>query len=344
MRRIELEAAGLEAVSRVEKGLGIEDARIEAKAEWLNDRFKAARRIAGHANASGGEPVIWLVGLDEKRGVVGADPGELKGWWEGVRGWFEGGVWPELLLDLAIPLPEGVLVALAFATDRAPYLVRNPHHGQKEGGAVQWEVPWREATAVRTATRRDLIRLLEPQTRRPAADVLDAAVWVTRGYNETTLEWFFEWHAAIRIYLVLPVTAMAFPRHLARLDCLFDLSPRSITIPIGSFGPLLGSGTSVSRNGIPINSRRMEVSPDDVLLHGSGAIELRGGEQSDEFALPECMRLRVQLGFVPGGGELVRQATLTCLGSTDSEETQWVLLRHQPYPLPEMRGRGEEQR
>lgn len=45
---------------------------MEIEADWI-DLVKAARRIAGYANAGGGAPVLGLVGLDEKRGVVGID-------------------------------------------------------------------------------------------------------------------------------------------------------------------------------------------------------------------------------------------------------------------------------
>jgi hypothetical protein len=46
----------------------IEDDRVELKADWP-DAEKAARRVAGHANASGGGSVLWIIGLDEQRGA-----------------------------------------------------------------------------------------------------------------------------------------------------------------------------------------------------------------------------------------------------------------------------------
>ena len=55
------------------------DSRVELKAEWP-DAVDAARRIAGHANAARGDPVLWIIGLDEKRGAIGAAVNELAKW------------------------------------------------------------------------------------------------------------------------------------------------------------------------------------------------------------------------------------------------------------------------
>jgi hypothetical protein len=54
MRRAELEAWVLEVLERVEQGKPVEDSRVELKREWP-DPERAARRIAGHANAARGE-------------------------------------------------------------------------------------------------------------------------------------------------------------------------------------------------------------------------------------------------------------------------------------------------
>ena len=42
----------------------------------------AARKIAGHANAARGEPILWIIGLDEDdHQVTGASDVELADWW-----------------------------------------------------------------------------------------------------------------------------------------------------------------------------------------------------------------------------------------------------------------------
>jgi len=43
------------------KGQPIEDTRVEVKAVWPSDSNYAARRIPGHANAAGGESILWLI-------------------------------------------------------------------------------------------------------------------------------------------------------------------------------------------------------------------------------------------------------------------------------------------
>ena len=69
MRNHEIEAWALGIIDRVIQKQPIEDDRVELKAEWP-DALKAARRIAGHANAARGEPILWLIGVDEKAGAI----------------------------------------------------------------------------------------------------------------------------------------------------------------------------------------------------------------------------------------------------------------------------------
>jgi hypothetical protein len=85
MKKQEIEFKVLDIIERLEKGQPIEDDMIELKAEWPRDHFRAARRIAAHANAARGEPIMWLIGIDEKKGVVGADFEELSIWFAKVR-------------------------------------------------------------------------------------------------------------------------------------------------------------------------------------------------------------------------------------------------------------------
>ena len=63
MRRHEIEDWALRIIEQVESGQPNEDYRVELKAQWPDTR-EAARRIAGHANAAHGEPILWLIGVD----------------------------------------------------------------------------------------------------------------------------------------------------------------------------------------------------------------------------------------------------------------------------------------
>ncbi len=81
MRQRDIEVWALGIIRRVEMEQPHEDSRVELKAVWPEDSAKAARQVAGHANAARGEPILWLIGVDEKKGVVGATFEEITKWW-----------------------------------------------------------------------------------------------------------------------------------------------------------------------------------------------------------------------------------------------------------------------
>jgi hypothetical protein len=66
------------------------------------------------------------------------------------------------------------IVAIAFATDRTPYAVRNPAYGTVGGHNIEWEVPMRAGTAVRTATRNELLSILSPALKLPRHELIAA--------------------------------------------------------------------------------------------------------------------------------------------------------------------------
>lgn len=134
MTKSEIEAIALGAIERVRAGQHVEDDRIELKADWPADHYKAARRIAGHANASRGEPMIWIIGLDEDRGVIGVEKSAFQAWHAQVSRWFDGYA-PEPIL-LCVTVESKTVAILTYETDRPPYVV-----GLEKGGAVQFEVP-----------------------------------------------------------------------------------------------------------------------------------------------------------------------------------------------------------
>jgi hypothetical protein len=88
MNKTQIEAWALSIIDRVRADQPIEDSRVELKSEWI-EAVKAARRIAGHANAARGEPILWLIGVDEEKGVVGAKQEELANWYSAVQNQFD---------------------------------------------------------------------------------------------------------------------------------------------------------------------------------------------------------------------------------------------------------------
>jgi hypothetical protein len=153
MKRHEIENWALNIVDQVKSGQSAEDDKVELKSLWPSDPKKAARRMAGHANAARGEPILWLIGVDERNGVVGADDVEMANWWPTVQAEFAG-LTPGIVAHLNILVEDKTIVAILFETDRAPFVVKNPVHGSAGGGSVSLEVPWREGTSIRSARQR----------------------------------------------------------------------------------------------------------------------------------------------------------------------------------------------
>jgi hypothetical protein len=171
MRKLEIESWALTVIEKAESGQPVEDVFVELKSNWPIEANKAARRIAGHANAARGEPILWLIGVDQGTGMIGVRDEELANWWPKIQAEFEG-VTPELR-EVNISWKGKSVVALLFETDRAPFIVKNPAYGQTGAGPVQREVPWRDGTGVRTATMNDLILMLSPLQRVPGYDLLN---------------------------------------------------------------------------------------------------------------------------------------------------------------------------
>lgn len=199
METAAVESWALRVIERVNSDEPFEDARVELKRTWI-DPQRAARRIAGHANASHGDRILWLVGVDEEEGVVGATEQELSEWLARVEACFHEKP-PDLLKDLVVPVEETSVYVLVFSTDRAPYVVENPAFGTPDGGPVEREVPWREGTGTRTARRSDLIRILEPISRVPKVEVLDAQLRLRLSEDESSRE-YFRGQFTARLYLV----------------------------------------------------------------------------------------------------------------------------------------------
>lgn len=199
---------------------GVEDSFVELKARWPEPK-EVARQLAGHANAARGQPILWLIGVDERRGVVDFDDVEPSTWFAQVKTQFEGDTWPDLDLHLRMTSNDRPLIALRFRTDRAPYQVKNPEF---RGGAAQWEIPWREASGTRTARREDLLRILVKSSLVPSVEVLtaEASVNVERTAEGMVLQ---KLHASAELYVV-PASRdrVALPAHRCSLvlDCADD--------------------------------------------------------------------------------------------------------------------------
>lgn len=211
MRKQEIETWVLTLAEKVKAGTRIEDDRVELKREWP-DEVAAARRIAGHANAARSENILWVIGLDDKSGVVETPPAiETSNWWGAVSSHFQSGVVPAPQF-LSVPVDEKTVIAIYFETDRAPYLVKNPQYGKKDGGPVEWELPWRVGTSTKSATRGDLLRLLSPKAAAPTIEVLIAKVFRETGMTVSNLP--LHWlHVFLHIYVAPEDRSVTIARH-----------------------------------------------------------------------------------------------------------------------------------
>jgi hypothetical protein len=178
MNSIQIESWALRIIDCVKKSQPNEDFLVELKREWI-DPEKAARRIAGHANSARGENVLWLIGVDEVEGVIGASDNDLASWYPAVESCFNE-IAPSMI-SLNIPIDGTTVVALLFETDRAPYIIKNSAYGKTGGGSTEFEVPWREGTRLRTARRSDLIRLIAPLELLPDVEIIDVSLAATIG-------------------------------------------------------------------------------------------------------------------------------------------------------------------
>lgn len=211
IRTTRTEAWALDVIARVDAGKSVEDSRVELKREWP-DPVKAARRIAGHSNASFGSDVLWIIGVDEDAGTLGVVPQELANWWPSVTSHFDG-VGP-LLTDITLSIGGKTVVCLLFDTSRPPYVTKNPQYGKSGSGPVSLEVPWREGTSVRSAARNDLIRLLVPTVTQPEFEILG-------GYGTLRKEKNYPHEDVIGVSLSFDIFCYIFPRDEASVAIPF---------------------------------------------------------------------------------------------------------------------------
>jgi hypothetical protein len=285
VKTIEIEVWTLRILETVEKGVRVEDATVELKATWPDDPMKAARRLAGHANAARGENILWLIGVDEQRGIVEASYQELSNWFASIQSAFDG-IAPALQ-DLNIPYKGKTVAALCFDTSRAPYVVKNHTFGSATGGPVEWEVPWHEGTKTRSATRSDLILLLSPVGKIPKFELLAGTVALRRDPKSAGKA---SWTVDLQIYVtLLDGSPLVYPFHkcaaaigakgVALADSFrIDVRPASRKRPERGWASWRASMSKnpVTHVNVKTGDEIIEATNDEILIRGTGKIELHG--------------------------------------------------------------------
>ncbi len=268
MNKNEIENWVLRIIEQVQAHQPNEDFRVELKTEWI-DPVKAARLIAGQANAAHSEPVLWVIGVNQDLGVVGAQHMELASWYEKVKVQFDG-LAPEMT-DLNIPIGDRTVVALLFETDRAPFVIKNPLYGKRKGG-VEFEIPWRENTSTRTARRAQLIKLLSPLQKIPQLEILNGDLLCNPLKDGGPLELEWKMHLEIYVSTNQPDTHIFIPYHRCKASILLCDLYRTY-----EFETLV---LSTAKDSLTISSTRTEIR-----IEGPGIVHLHGYTKTSDQGL-----------------------------------------------------------
>lgn len=286
MKKNEIEYWALSIIERVNKRQPVEDDRVELKSTWIEPE-NAARRIAGHANAARGEDILWLIGVDEKDGVKGVDYKDYAKWFSKVASQFDENLAPE---GICINIPyEGLTVlAILFETDRAPYVVKNP-----SGGSIQFEVPWRNNTSIKTANRRQLLQILLPSQNMPNIDLLSGELLAHEDVHEK--DW--HWRLNLELYVSSNIkTPLVIPFHQCEVlveikNALLQFTANNIELKPPSLNA--GGGWGYKKMGEPNtgpiqrpqhDSATIDGTSSEIIISGPGKFRLSGNGVTKSFS------------------------------------------------------------
>jgi hypothetical protein len=227
--RLQMEAQIREILARFRDGdRGHEDLFVELKRELPSDALRAARRIAALCNSAHGAEALWIVGVEEKTGQ--AHPAaqqniDIGRWWPQIQRCFDD-VTPDVR-HVIVHIDDGYpVIGLFFTTDQAPYVIKLPD------GLTQKEIPWREATNTRSATRREIVRMLAPAVDTPVIDHIQTSLSYKRFVADSHVRDSITARLRLDMQLFVDATRqVAFPMHRQELsiqlgDSNFDLDSR----------------------------------------------------------------------------------------------------------------------
>jgi hypothetical protein len=296
MKSHQIENWALNIIERIDKAQPIEDSRVELKADWI-EPVSAARRLAGHANAARGTEIIWLIGVDEKRGVTGVNYYDFAQWHKQVESHFDE-IAPRSM-SFNIPVSGKTVIAILFETDRAPFLVRNPFFGKPGGGSIEREVPWREGTSIRSANRADLIKLLSPLQMLPKFEVLSGYIEVNEARRDGKISYFGRLHLSLYTEL-LPEARIIIPFHRCSAEIFFIDSGKRFSLEDMKLRPPYVFNTGGRSE---IASLTIDSTYEELIITGSGRVALEADLNFEEN--PDSMgnALEVCILLSPIGSE-----------------------------------------
>lgn len=323
MRAHQIQSWAWNIIERVKAQQPIEDSRVELKSEWI-DSQKAARRIAGHANASRGASILWLVGVDEEKGVTGAKQEELADWYAQVQSHFDAAA--PRLTEYAIPVDNTTIVALYFDTGHAPFVVKNPSHGTRGCGPVEMEVPWREGTSIRTARRADLLSLLSPLSSSPIVEVLAGTLEAGHPQGDAYSTALAQtWELKLELYVEPQGTDLiAIPFHRCRAWLNDSSGSACVELNhISLFPPKVAHGAT---------SQTTSSTQSEALINGPGRLDLIARTVT-EFIGKRDATIHVSAALTPSNSQhpvsvsaTLGERTLTSEDEQEDIRQKWVLL------------------
>jgi hypothetical protein len=292
MRISEIELWVLRVADARKRGEQLEDARVELKSEFTPPA-KASRQLAAHANAARGEPVLWIIGMDEKRGVTGATATDLAGWYAAVESHLDGA--SPRMTEVVVEIDGKSVVGLLFDTSRSPYV-----YVSADGQTPHREVPWRSGTSTRSATRNELLLLLEPTLRLADVEPLSAVLQCRTASDSPGYL-----SVALAIYIVPPQDEqLVFPRH--RTALIIEVGGRQIPLAIDEIGPRVRGGTpwrdlSIAGSPTEPDSATIAGTGTELIVYGPGFVRIRAhsdGNHGSDLSQEEYVTARMSLSAV----------------------------------------------
>ncbi len=323
MRIPELEYWALQVVDIVQGGQTLEDSRVELKRDWIEEKV-AARQLAGLANAAKSDYVLWIVGLDEKEGVVAFDQGRWGDWWTKVTLSFDENVYPTAV-ERFVPTAYGVVLAILFDVRAKPFVIRDPNFGTVKGQVLQWEVPWREGVKTRSARRHELLVLLGPTLERIRFELLSGRVATVPSFRAKGAEF----RLIVGVYAFPPTKQVVIPFY--RCSGMVRFEHKEVTFgnvrllePVS--GPARGifDADTVERSSLTIRS-----TDDEVIINGPGRIDI---EATFRLSSPDAFRTQrgwvlLELGGVPGSDAVVMEFGIAPRPDLERSGTRWLVER-----------------
>jgi hypothetical protein len=165
------------------------------------------------------------------------------------------------MTDVALSVDGKTLKALLFNTDRKPFIVKT------SAGTAELEIPWRDGTRTRSATRNEIVQLLVPVAQLPDFEVLNGSLAVQEIQSGSAP--VFELKLNLHVY-VLPRNdaRLVFPFH--RASCTVKLNGASVSLPRIVLDEVISPQAGGLRVGDP--QATIKSSASELIVTGPGSL------------------------------------------------------------------------